>query len=1671
MNPSGRAARLLFLMMLLASALAAQPGLVAGDPNRAAMLLGPAGTTEPRRIAAEPAPRISVVVFPGTIPPEQRTRTVEQLVALYKSAGRPSPLTLAAFTGREFTPAGRFPTAAAWQSALREALSSAATETAPAAGLYHTMAAEARNFGDSWSSVLLVGRLPDLEPDVRDYAQAWMAVRFCGQKLRVSYWDPAGAKSEFWNGVAEATGGIPGVDSPADFLPASAAGPFTELSWPAPPWDRGFLLYRGEVRDGAGVKGAELPMLAAAAAAELPDIDRYRALRSAAGKAAELARLEKPDAGQGEEVRALVEQALGINPMDGEALGAGAGYYRRNKDYKTAASLLARLTQITPGDAGRYAELGHCQFAAGDLDAAETALRRAREGKAGGAAVPEELARIRLAHGDDAGALPLLDEALAFDARNSALWFTRADSAARLGDWSQSADSLEKGLALDEKNLKRRTSLVALYLEHAADRALRHIQYATAALPPDAAVGRQYAEFLDQLGRPEEALPVWRQALASDPAMEAAHFRIARILLDRGAFAEGLAAAERGIEAAPVSPRLHLAKSEALERQGRYFDARESLRAAAKSLPDAALLARLAEMEDISGISPAEGYAALADAREHDGRNPAGAAEALERGLEVALREGDQKSRMLFSARLTALGKNHVSDWLALGRESSPGGAVVPGGLEALAFVAQAHFRSPRHFLADYCRTLVDRTAVSDHKVAAAYLESIRQYFQLVAGLRSLGTRKGDRVELVVSLADKKARQQSEKILGLLGWKLRTSKDEVTLEAGEKAAQAKRQDTASALTVDEVGMQDALQAGRSFRFEVVDALAPVLLDEARWRSTFFPKEELNGGLAEGLARDVRVAKVYAALSAMSAPAVAALSAGADLKTLAEKYADLLYGHAAAFALEGDRAAVPGGAQAVPVWEKLVGSPVATPSRFFRALLEKDEGKLLAFFATLGELDAEHQRFFTRSPARTARFYELFRDSRDMVQGAAKQTQSSAFVEFLREIPLDSEGRVLFPGGPGAWIRSNNDPSSSYGTGKLARKLSRIALPEQEDEILSRLARTSYSIGHQKLSESNKFVAVVRIDQHRSEPLDEASAWLLAQHCETELAVYPYFAALTALGKPQFERFFALTDRLRPLGRLQLNLVLGELHSLIELLCLAQESGALEPAAAAELFGRLCDRFAKAVSEADTTSASLASLRELVNRAAPKDAAGDPDSAIERVLLGDGGPVAFTLDGMRRELDPRAVRSAAYRRVLAEQKVTALKTVLEFDDVLQAVAQGKGSAAEQLQTLDSLRAGLLTVDLPKSLKADAVDRKIVLAFDPARVAGAIARLKQRTARKKVDRKEVDKLCQELLAAIAPQVKVALSGIVYAYFLGPDDLLVSQDPLLLRKHQFLDLGVGGGELFPPADLAALSEGAGSHLNGGFADFSVAAGKVALAGGKSDRNSEFIATAQIASLRATDWSRVREQDLLLFGLRLRLAREWVLRAGANAGLLADLAADTPGVLSPNRRAQLLDAIRSRDWDEAFQTMTLGDLYALSDRYLGRYTRDPWQSPVTVALRKLAPEPGDGRLRRLGGSSIGLSGCDHSHLAFPGPYEQYEKLVLPYKLAQRAAEFKLYLADLAGRLGIPPAALSLFSEPAALAILAKAHMSDMRDWRAVNLAFAAVDQAVLLAALEKQK
>jgi tetratricopeptide (TPR) repeat protein len=1629
---------------IAAPILAAQaPALLRTDVTQATNCLGTADVTSS---PAERSRDVLIVMWSGSWEEAEANGARQEITSFYQAVNRSNPIRLLLLAGENPRFAGPFKSRTELQAALRDFAAIAQGQVAPSPLAFYTMLGGSAQWGSGWSTVVLAGHPPVLAPDVAPYTEAWLSMRLRHEKVQVSSWPVSGETSELLDGVARATGGMSLPEGLAPLIADLKSNPaLREVAWTDPVPNAGFRVCPVSLATNEGQPAVVVPSIAVAVGEVLPEPGRYAILREKTQALA--ATLQSPQLSdeQGSQAESNLRAALEIGPHQEDLLRLAVTLYQRRRNDLKLAAALAALTGIVPNDAGLFADLGHARFRLADWDAAGRALLRARELRPGDAAVSEELARIRLNQKDDPAALPFLEETLALQADRQDLWLLRADVAARLGDWQRTADSVEHAVALGSVALERRTALVRLYIEHQqVDRALIHVRAVAASLPLDAAVRSEYAGFLETLHQPDEALQAWSRVLEADPKLELAHHRIVRILFGKNLLPAALEAAGRGIEAAPQSPRLYLDKAEVLDKQDRFYEARRTLREAARTVADPSLIERLAVMEDAGGQNAARYYRQLVEG----GRDTR--AEILERGLAAALRDGDLEDAAWFRAREPDGGKGGVSQ-----RMTNDATMRIPGGLAALSFVAHSRLSAPERFLVEYARTVAQNLSIPDKKAVEAYSENIREHFHRIAALSALGTARDGVITVTIAPQDKRQQKNADRILELLGWKMRISPQEVKLEAAEKGDRAKHQETASALGLDEIGMQQVLERGKSFSFDIPAENARVVLGEPAWKAQF----RYTGTLPEAIAGDLRLAQTYAALGQMEPTTAAALASAVGLKSLSENHAPILFQFSSALAIDRGRVSVPGGPAADPIWTALTGASPTQPALFFRALLAKDDGKLLAFYSALSDLDLQHQQFFTRTSSRTTRFYELFRDAPEMQRANSRHIPSGSFVEFLAEVPLNEDGSVDFPGSPEVWTVAKGQSHSTGNVAKMVRKLKRKAAPEVEDEILLRLARTRYKQAAQAHSELDNFLAVVRVDQHRSDPLDEGSALLLAQHYADDGPAYAWFATLTGLEQKQFEPFFALTDALYSRSDEEKNAALGLINPLIEMVCLAQEAGTLSEAQSAGLFGQVVEAFQNATSPAAQTAAALDTVRAIL-RAGKNDSA-DLDAALRNLLLASYPATDIDLGGTTLKLDPSKARHQRFQHLLEAQRIPALATVVALSDAARNLGAGKGAAAEQIRVLESKAAGLFPPDIPKDLGLTAKEKEQVAGFQPRRLEDLVKQFREKTDRKKGNPKDLEKLAQDYLAEMNAPVRWALTGAVYAYFLNPDDLLVSEDPLLVRKHQFVTPEPGHKtEVWGHADLQQSSKKAGSYLTGGFADFGDAAGRAAvLSANLGGMYGEYAAGKQISALRMTNWGKLRDEDLRLVGLKITVAREWLVRAASQPEIQAALSESLLGLLSLTRRAGLLAALGSEDWTSVWSLVSLSDLYFLADRYLERYPADPWDSPATRALRRLAIRNDGARLQVLGAELTDILGCSHPHLQAVAPYEQYERDLFPARLAERSAEFKLYLVRYADAAGIPASALGAIAEPTARAALQTLQMSDIHDWRSVLAVWGTID------------
>lgn len=1619
-----------------------------------------AGKMDPVISNVKAASPVTVVLLTDSMSPLEIETAKKEVLALYTSL-RGRPFRLAILQNGSIGVAGPFTSRSQLKSALgdvngRTDSPAATVSNAPITSpqVLDNLCSSASQLGGDWSRVLLVGELPPLEAPAREYASALLLRAFTNAHLQVSWYAFSGG-NDGWLPLFQATGGavIRGALSDFSQVANDLSHSYFQVEWTPPAPGSGFVVAHSVLSDLQGNVVLEAPDVAAPAGAALPSVEQYAAMRAKVSDATQLVAQEMLSEASVQSIRDDLQTAFEINPRDPELLLAAAAFHERLKDYAAAARERAALTEVRPLDSAAFAAFGHTLVLGSEFDAAEAPLQRAATLNLQTPQMAEDFARIRLAHKDDKSALPFLEEALKADPKRQDLWFLQAQAADRSKDSSSAIHSFEEALALGGVHPAEGASLTRLYLATNQNaKASQLARQIVTDLPADAAVRVQFATSLDELQLAAEALSAWKRVLEVQASSGAAHLRIAQLLLASGDTAGAEQAANLGLAVQPKLAPLYIVKADSLEKPGLAYQARKTLEDGAANVRDVALLSRFAAAEDTYEGLAADAYSQLVEALE-----PASPErlKAIKRGLAVSVRDEDQKHVQSFAALLepSALHRRGASGK----QEQIDSGSLIPGGLEALAFSAHAKEGiPPERFLVEYCRTLIERVPEEPTPNSKLYVEEIQEHFQRIAALEALGKRDGNRVVLTLSLNEKEAHRRTEKVLALLGMKLRISKGVVELDRGEKKGQAKKQETASALAIDEVGLQEALKAGKPYSLEITDEWVPVYPNEKIWREAFYSNESEPGGIATAMLRLPKMARLYVGLSYLGRKAAAELLSAMNLNTLAQRHADLVYNYAAAFAVQGGHAVVPGGRKAEAIWANLAGASPAQPAVFFSALLQQNSGKLLAFFFALSQLDRQHQEFFTSNPSRTSQFYKFFSESEQTRHGMSAFAYDSGFAQFLRSVPLDSQDHVDFPGSPEVWTVAKGHSSSRTQVAKMIKKVSRAAAPEVEDELLLRLAQTRYKENAFRHTEMENFLAVARIDLHRLKPLDEPSALLLAQNYIDFSAAYPYLTDITGLEYSDYLQFFAAMERMRTHSPMDTNLQLGQFHALIEWICLLRNRHVINDGEAAGLFKYVCDQFYAADAPSSYTIASLESTRAILKHCKTAENNAPVDDKIRECLLGSNAK-------------PDGRRTLEFQRALALQKVPTLESIFVIYDGLAGIKTQGGAAIE---TIKKNIEGLPVAELPKSTKAEGKEKESIARYDPAPVQKLAAELTQKLSKRKTNTKDIEKILQELLGELQPQITLALAGQVYAYFLRPSDLVVSEDPLLLRKHHYFNFDSDSGrkQLLVESTFHQSSEGIGSYFVGGLAQFALAAGNAASVGWKTagPGGSASIA-AQVAAIRSTAWDRLQESDQRLASLRITVAREWIYMSAGQEEAFRALSEDTMGVLSLSRRADLLNGIEEANWREVWESVTLPDLFVLGGKYLERFKTDLWNSPLTVSLRSVVAANDGSRLNTLGPIPYHSFGCSHPHLVPDAPYEEYESQVFPYELAERTADFKLFLALQADSLGVEPSALADVAETLASKAFRSTQMMDSKDWRSLLAGFASIKPKDIKQALEQ--
>ncbi len=106
-------------------------------------------------------------------------------------------------------------------------------------------------------------------------------------------------------------------------------------------------------------------------------------------------------------------------------------------------------------------------------------------------------------------------------------------------------------------------------------------------------------------------------------------------------------------------------------------------------------------------------------------------------------------------------------------------------------------------------------------------------------------------------------------------------------------------------------------------------------------------------------------------------------------------------------------------------------------------------------------------------------------------------------------------------------------------------------------------------------------------------------------------------------------------------------------------------------------------------------------------------------------------------------------------MLAAQRIPSVSSLLRLQDALQTIASGRNTA-DLLKTVDTERAKLPVVDMPKTLIPAGKEKEVLLAYRTEKLAELTNQLRKKLSGKKINPKDVQKIADEFLAHLEPHI---------------------------------------------------------------------------------------------------------------------------------------------------------------------------------------------------------------------------------------------------------------------------------------------------------------------------
>jgi tetratricopeptide (TPR) repeat protein len=864
-----------------------------------------------RTVDVQPSPKLTVFVYLDGMSPTAWDRTKTALGSL-RNATKNGGFRFLVVSGGEVR-AITWKTADQFASEIRKLAPTTFTDEKPDWFADSSIVELLPEATEDWESLVIVSE-PRLinNPIIRDYLQTLAVHQLVTNKLRLSFWAVAAASPDdaaaTWNRVTQASCGelLPPDEPPTAWVERVKSSQCQAVSFDPPQILAGFVPYNAKLLN-PQQPAMELPALLLGPTSQPLTVSKYAELLRTFENARTAA-----NSNLGDVVREALQQVLQGNPMHIEARRFAADLYKRQNDWATALQLMEPIALLSPLDADLFRELGDLQFELKNWSESENQFKRSQQLKPLQPATLERMSVIREQLGDLAGAADYIGQVIPTNTNRLDLYLRHARLLDRLQRLADASKSFEKALELDASLDDVRIRLAEIYKSIGNDVRPAELLNARANIPGDVSSRMQYAQLAEKLGLPSQALTFYASAIEADACHEPAYFGRAKLLVAADRTEDAYATVIAGLKANEKSLRLHFIKIDFLEKGDRLFQARDAIRQASELLPDEEpILRHLANVNDVFGNHGGETYERWAAAMERTGKASSEIQQALERGFTVALRDGEQQAADRIREKLARFS----STVLRPGARPLTGSAiVVPGGIPGLSqAVGIDPTVSPARFVAEYGRAIL-RTATGPSTQRDKYKERIRLYLKTVQALKAFGRESGDSTEISIDVQTNQGVDRAEKILDLLGWRIRRSRNAFLLEVGTDEEAAVRQTFGAPLGVDEFSMKSRLEQRQPFTFRIVDQRAALIFDESYWFGTILKEPKPKRGFLEEMLENPSVTRLYIGLSSMNAETQRAIVQAVQPDQLLKRAVRLSF-YASSIAIENGRVVVPGGEQA------------------------------------------------------------------------------------------------------------------------------------------------------------------------------------------------------------------------------------------------------------------------------------------------------------------------------------------------------------------------------------------------------------------------------------------------------------------------------------------------------------------------------------------------------------------------------------------------------------------------------------------------------------------------------------------------------------------------------------------------------------------------------------